>query len=56
MIENNILLSPPFSNIYPDLKNTHRIVGTYTLNKRKGLHRVITTLRKTKKGWKTMKD
>lgn len=49
-----IILSPPFSNlpligiIYP---NTTRIIGTYTLHKRKGLWRVLTTLRKTQFGW-----
>ena len=48
---NQIILSPPFSNIYPDMKNTTKIVGTYTLNKRKGLHRVLTTLKKQKNGW-----
>jgi dihydroorotate dehydrogenase len=48
---NNIILSPPFSNIYPQIKNTTKIVGTYTLKKRKGLHRVLTTLKKTENGW-----
>lgn len=42
---NKIILSPPFSNIYPKIKGTSKIVGTYTKNKRPGLHRVITTLR-----------
>lgn len=42
---NKIILSPPFSNIYPNLKNTDKIVGTYTKNKRPGLYRVLTTLR-----------
>jgi dihydroorotate dehydrogenase len=51
MMINKILLSPPFSNIYPNIKGTTRIVGTYTLNKRPGLHRVLTTLRKTEDGW-----
>jgi dihydroorotate dehydrogenase len=48
---NNIILSPPFSNIYPDIQGTTKIVGTYTLEKRPGLHRVLTTLKKTKEGW-----
>ena len=48
---NNIILSPPFSNIYPQINNTTKIVGTYTLKKRKGLHRVLTTLKKTENGW-----
>ena len=48
---NKIIFSPPFSNIYPNVKKTTKIVGTYTLNRRKGLHRVITTLKKTEKGW-----
>tara|TARA_Y100000592_G_scaffold41975_1_gene66721 strand:+ start:114 stop:827 length:714 start_codon:yes stop_codon:yes gene_type:complete len=47
-----IILSPPFSNLYPDLECYTRITGTYTLKKRKGMHRVLTTLRKTKSGWK----
>tara|TARA_B000000557_G_scaffold249399_1_gene234811 strand:+ start:720 stop:1430 length:711 start_codon:yes stop_codon:yes gene_type:complete len=46
-----IILSPPFSNIYPNIKGCTRIVGTYTLNKRKGMHRVLTTLKKTDNGW-----
>ena len=48
---NKIILSPPFSNIYPNIKGTTKIVGTYTLHQRKGMHRVLTTLRKTKFGW-----
>lgn len=48
---NKIFLSPPFSNIYPNIKGSTRIVGTYTLHKRKGMHRILTTLRKTKFGW-----
>tara|TARA_B100000927_G_scaffold121044_1_gene97607 strand:+ start:1246 stop:1956 length:711 start_codon:yes stop_codon:yes gene_type:complete len=48
---NRIILSPPFSNIYPNIKGTTRIVGTYTLHKRKGMYRVLSTLRKTKFGW-----
>ena len=42
-----IILSPPFSNIYPNIKGCTRIVGTYTLNRRRGMNRVLTTLRKT---------
>ena len=42
---NKIILSPPFSNVYPGLKYTDKIVGTYTKNKRPGLYRVLTTLR-----------
>ena len=42
---NKIILSPPFSNIYPDIKGTTKIIGTYTKEKRFGLHRVLTTLR-----------
>ena len=45
-----IILSPPFSNIYRnDLCSN--VIGTYTSKKRRGLHRVITTLRPTKGGW-----
>ena len=48
-----VILSPPFSNIklfslYP---NTTRVLGTYTLNRRRGLWRVFTTLKKTQQGW-----
>ena len=48
-----ILLSPPFSNLaltnfYP---NTTRVIGTYTLKRRRGLWRVLTTLKKTNRGW-----
>ena len=46
-----ILISPPFSNILPSTKAFDLIIGTYTLKRRKGLHRVITTLKKTKSGW-----
>tara|TARA_B100001989_G_scaffold154573_1_gene110356 strand:- start:2140 stop:2850 length:711 start_codon:yes stop_codon:yes gene_type:complete len=46
-----IILSPPFSNVYPNIKGCTRIVGTYTLNRRKGMHRVLTTLKKTENGW-----
>ena len=45
-----IILSPPFSNVYRN-KNCTNIIGTYTADKRKGLHRVLTTLRPTKNGW-----
>jgi len=48
---NKIILSPPFSNIYPEIKNTTRVTGTYTLNKRPGLYRVLTTLKKVENGW-----
>ena len=46
-----IILSPPFSNIYPNIKGCTRIVGTYTLNRRRGMYRVLTTLKKTEGGW-----
>jgi len=46
-----IILSPPFSNVYPNIKGCTRIVGTYTLNRRRGMHRILTTLRKTEDGW-----
>ena len=46
-----IILSPPFSNIYPNIKGCTRITGTYTLNRRRGMHRVLTTIRKTENGW-----
>ncbi len=45
-----IILSPPFSNFYRN-ENCTNIIGTYTANKRRGLHRVLTTLRPTKNGW-----
>ena len=48
---NKIILSPPFSNIYPNIKGSTRITGTYTLNRRRGMYRVVTSLRKTKNGW-----
>tara|TARA_B100000427_G_C15513340_1_gene597139 strand:- start:1894 stop:2625 length:732 start_codon:yes stop_codon:yes gene_type:complete len=48
---NKIILSPPFSNIYPQISGTTKITGTYTLEKRRGLWRVLTTLRKTDSGW-----
>ena len=48
---NKIILSPPFSNIYPNIQGTTRITGTYTLKKRRGMHRILTTLRKTESGW-----
>ena len=46
-----VIISPPFSNIVPVFKNVDTIIGTYTLKKRKGRHRVLSTLKKTKKGW-----
>ena len=46
-----VILSPPFSNLYPSIKGSTIIAGTYTLKKRKGLHRVLTTLKKVKGGW-----
>ena len=49
-IMKKIIISPPFSNIYRN-ENCTNIIGTYTAEKRKGLHRVITTLRPTKGGW-----
>ena len=45
-----IILSPPFSNICRN-ENCTNIIGTYTANKRKGLYRVLTTLRPAKNGW-----
>ena len=48
---NKIILSPPFSNIYPNILGTTKISGTYTLKKRSGMHRILTTLRKTETGW-----
>lgn len=45
-----ILLSPPFSNVYTNSSCTN-IIGSYTLNKRPGLHRVLTTLKPTRDGW-----
>tara|TARA_B000000557_G_scaffold228188_1_gene199586 strand:+ start:4607 stop:5317 length:711 start_codon:yes stop_codon:yes gene_type:complete len=46
-----IILSPPFSNICPNIKGCIRIVGTYTLERRRGMYRVLTTLKKTENGW-----
>lgn len=47
-----IILSPPFSNLkILSVPNTTRILGTYTLNQRKGLWRVLTTLKKIEGGW-----
>ena len=48
---NDILLSPPFSNFYPNIEGTTKILGTYTLKKRSGIWRNITTLKKTHNGW-----
>jgi dihydroorotate dehydrogenase len=45
-----LIFSPPFSNIF-NFKSMTRIVGTYTARRRRGLWRVLTTLRKTKGGW-----
>ena len=45
-----LIFSPPFSNIF-NFKSMTRIVGTYTARHRRGLWRVLTTLRKTKGGW-----
>lgn len=45
-----IILSPPISNLVK-IKGTSRIVGSYTLNRRAGLWRNLTTLRKTSGGW-----
>jgi hypothetical protein len=45
-----LIFSPPFSNIF-NFKSMTRIVGTYTARPRRGLWRVLTTLRKTKGGW-----
>jgi len=47
---NKLILSPPFSNIF-NFKGVSRIVGTYTAERRRGLWRVLTTLRKAKGGW-----
>jgi dihydroorotate dehydrogenase len=47
-----IIVSPPFSNLRilcPP--KTTRVLGTYTLEKRKGLWRVLTTLKKIEGGW-----
>ena len=47
-----IILSPPFSNlkILSPPKST-RILGTYTLERRRGLWRVLTNLKKIEGGW-----
>jgi len=47
-----IILSPPFSNlkILSPPKAT-RVLGTYTLERRRGLWRVLTTLKKIEGGW-----
>lgn len=45
-----IIISPPISNLVK-IKGTSRIVGSYTLNRRPGLWRNLTTLRKTSRGW-----
>ena len=46
-----VIISPPFSNILPNTKHYTRIIGTYTLKRRRGLWRAFTTLRKVKNGW-----
>ena len=46
-----IIISPPFSNILPNSKYYTRIIGTYTLKRRRGLWRVFTTLKRVKGGW-----
>ena len=46
-----ILISPPFSNIVPYNLNSNLILGTYTLKRRPGRIRVLTTLKKIKNGW-----
>ncbi len=47
-----IIISPPFSNLRVfKIERTTRILGSYTLNKRSGLWRVLTTLRKVEGGW-----
>ena len=46
-----IIISPPFSNILLNSKYYTRIIGTYTLKRRRGLWRVLTTLKKSKDGW-----
>lgn len=51
MIMKEIIISPPFSNILPNSKHYTRIIGTYTLKRRRGLWRVFSTLRKVKNGW-----
>ena len=48
---NRIIISPPFSNLFCFYKDVTKILGTYTLNRRSGLWRVITTLRRVKGGW-----
>ena len=50
-----IILSPPMSNLQifsPSYSGkTTRILGTYTLQKRRGLWRVLTTLKRVEGGW-----
>ena len=46
------IVSPPLSNLRIfSPKNTTRILGTYTLERRRGLWRVLTTLKKVEGGW-----
>tara|TARA_B100000424_G_scaffold270347_1_gene269439 strand:- start:690 stop:1409 length:720 start_codon:yes stop_codon:yes gene_type:complete len=50
-----IVLSPPMSNLQifspSHSGKTTRILGTYTLKKRRGLWRVLTTLKRVEGGW-----
>lgn len=46
------IVSPPLSNLKIfSPKNTTRILGTYTLERRVGIWRVLTTLKKLEGGW-----
>ena len=46
------IVSPPLSNLKVfSPKNTTRILGTYTLERRRGMWRVLTTLKKVEGGW-----
>ena len=46
------IVSPPLSNLKVfSPKDSTRILGTYTLEKRRGLWRVLTTLKKVEGGW-----
>lgn len=48
-----IILSPPMSNLrfFSPARGTVRVLGTYTLNRRRGLWRVLTTLKRAEGGW-----
>lgn len=47
-----IILSPPLSNLRVcKIERTTRVLGSYTLKRRRGLWRVLTTLRKVEGGW-----